>query len=511
MSVTGQRRDYRIGEGAEVDVDSLGSKSGAEPREVAVKFNDAPVNEKERIGHANDTRVGVTPLLDCERTVRPSVNRRIDHSVKGMTDRYIRLDVGVPVDVEEAFFALVASEPHGFWLDDSLGETVSYLGVGTPVPVTDGFAEFEAGGDSPVTRVGWVSYGERASTLGVSVGIEQHPRATVLAVDTVLEVDHRDGSIAVFSQSESTAAEWVRELTARHGAQFPAIDWPAAPPREALWRDSVHDYGHAITECLRHITDGDAYQLCMTTSINVPGDIDPIGTYIGLRRAAPTRHGGYLRSGDVTLLSSSPESFLTVRDRVASTMPIKGTRPRSMDPAEDSLLKRELLESDKERAENLMIVDLCRNDLSRVCEVGSVHVPALHVVETYSTVHQLVSTVSGTLNLGVTAADAARALFPAGSMTGTPKRSAVEILASLETGERGIYSGVFGFAGRGDLSLAMTIRSIVFEGSQAYIGVGGGITSDSDPVAELEETKLKAQALLRVMDAPDPWVAGAAG
>lgn len=418
-----------------------------------------------------------------------------------MTDRYIRLDVDVPVDAEEAFLALIASEPHGFWLDDSLGETVSYLGVGTPVPITDGFTEFESDGDSPITRVGWVSYGERASTLGVSVGIEQHPRATVLAVDTLLELDHRDGSVTVFSRNESTASDWVRELTARRGAGFPGIDWPTAPPRQARWRDSVDEYGRSITECLRHITDGDAYQLCMTTSIDVPGEIDPIGTYVALRRAAPTRHGGYLRSGDVTLLSSSPESFLTVRDGVASTKPIKGTRPRSMDPAEDQLLKRELLDSEKERAENLMIVDLCRNDLSRVCVVGSVHVPALHVVETYSTVHQLVSTVSGTLRDDVTAADAARALFPAGSMTGTPKRSAVEILAGLESGERGIYSGVFGCAGRGDLTLAMTIRSIVIDESGARIGVGGGITAGSVVIDEIHEVGVKADALLRVLGA----------
>lgn len=418
-----------------------------------------------------------------------------------MTDRYIRLDVDVPVDTEAAFLALVATRPHGFWLDDSLGETVSYLGVGTPVAVTDGFTEFESAGDSPVTRVGWVSYGERASTLGVSVGIERHPRSVVLDVDTVVEIDHRDGSVAIFAKDELVAADWARELAARHDAQFPAAEWPTAPPRAANWRDSVDEYGRAITECLRHITDGDAYQLCMTTSIEVPGEVDPISTYMALRRTSPTRHGGYIRSGEVTLLSSSPESFLTVRNRVASTKPIKGTRPRSMDPAEDMLLKRELLESDKERAENLMIVDLCRNDLSRVCEVGSVHVPALHVVETYSTVHQLVSTVSGTLSDGVSAADAARALFPAGSMTGAPKKSAVEILGGLESDERGIYSGVFGFAGCGELSLAMTIRSIVIDDQGATIGVGGGITAGSVVIDEIHEVGVKADALLRVLGA----------
>ena len=418
-----------------------------------------------------------------------------------MTDGFVRRDLAVPVQAEEAFLRLVAAEPHGFWLDDSLGETVSYLGLGSPVAVTTGFAELDSPNDVPVSRVGWISYGERESTLGVSVGIERHDRSVILDVDVLLELDHRDGSAVIYSKTDSLADAWHRELSNLVDAQIPLAEWPEPMPRTAKWRDSIADYESFIETCLRHITDGDAYQLCLTTSVDVPGDIDPIGTYIHLRRASPSRHGGYIRSGDVCLLSSSPETFLTVRGRVASTKPIKGTRPRSMDPAEDQLLKRELLESDKERAENLMIVDLCRNDLSKVCETGSVHVPALHVVETYSTVHQLVSTVSGTLADDVTASQAAAALFPAGSMTGAPKRSAVEILGGLETGERGMYSGVFGFAGRGDLTLAMTIRSIVIDESGATIGVGGGITSGSDPLAEIHEVGVKADALLRVLGA----------
>jgi para-aminobenzoate synthetase component 1 len=418
-----------------------------------------------------------------------------------MTDRYIKRDIDVPVDAEAAFLALVAPESHGFWLDDSLNETLSYMGIGTPVTVTDGFTEFETAAECPVSRVGWVSYGERASTMGVSVGLQRHPRAVVLDVAIVLEIDHRDGSVSLYSTSESLAEAWLSVLRGLPATPGAVPEPRTTQLREAHWQNGVTEYSQMIDACLRRITDGDAYQLCLTTSIDVPGTIDPVETYRALRRAAPTRHGGYLRSNNIVLLSSSPESFLTVRGRVASTMPIKGTRPRSMDPAEDLLLKRQLLESDKERAENLMIVDLCRNDLSQVCEVGSVHVPALHVVETYSTVHQLVSTVSGTLRDGVTPADAARSLFPAGSMTGAPKRSAVQILAGLESEERGIYSGVFGFAGRGDLSLAMTIRSIVIDESGATIGVGGGITSGSVAIDEIHEVGVKADALLRVLGA----------
>ena len=415
-----------------------------------------------------------------------------------MAVEYFRRDVGVAINPEVAFCALVAEAPHGFWLDDSLGESVSYMGLGTPLSVTDGFTEFEETCELPVSRVGWISYGERESTLGVTVGIERHQRSMVLDVTVVIELDHRDGSVTVLGTSEDLVERWHEVLGVLPDAS-PEIQLPIA--RTANWRDSVSDYSRSINECLRHITDGDAYQICLTTAVDVPGDIDPVETYLTLRRTSPTRHGGFIRSGGVTLLSSSPESFLTVRGRVASTKPIKGTRPRSIDPAEDQLLRRELLDSEKERAENLMIVDLCRNDLSTVCEVGSVHVPALHVVETYSTVHQLVSTVSGILADGVTASQVARALFPAGSMTGAPKRSAVQILGGLESGERGIYSGVFGFAGRGDLTLAMTIRSIVVDDRGATIGVGGGITSGSTVLAEVREVGVKADALLRVLGA----------
>ena len=418
-----------------------------------------------------------------------------------MADGYITREVHVPVNTEHVFTRLVADEPHGFWLDDSLEETVSYLGLGTPIPVTDGFTEFESESDVPVSRVGWISYGERESTLGVSVGMQRHARAVVLDVDVVLEVDHRDGSATLFAQSDAIADEWVAAIHEMSTVRRVVRESGMPEPRSAIWRDSVESYSRAIDECLRHITDGDAYQLCLTTSIEVPGDIDPISTYLALRKASPTRHGGFIRSGEVVLLSSSPETFLTVRGRIASTKPIKGTRPRSMDPAEDQLLRRELLDSDKERAENLMIVDLCRNDLSMVCEVGSVHVPALHVVETYSTVHQLVSTVSGTLADGISPAKAARALFPAGSMTGAPKRSAVEILGSLESAERGIYSGVFGFTGRDDLTFAMTIRSIIIDERGASIGVGGGITAGSVVLDEVHEVGVKADALLRVLGA----------
>jgi len=187
---------------------------------------------------------------------------------------------------------------------------------------------------------------------------------------------------------------------------------------------------------------------------------------------------------------------------LVETTPMKGTRPRSADPATDRALRAELLASEKERAENLMIVDLMRNDLGRIAELGSVSVPSLLEVEEYAHVHQLVSTVRARIAPPATALDVVRAAFPAGSMTGAPKHSAMSILHELEQGPRGVYSGAFGRLGLdGSADLAMVIRSIVLTPTGASIGTGGGITALSDPDEEIEETRVKARALLAVLGA----------
>lgn len=487
----------------------LGSDSAQRPPktlEVVVEGNDRSVDREKRIRNAHPPRVRVAPIFLGESARRPPEHTRIAHRVKAMAGEYARHVVGGKFDPALLFREIVAGHDGGFWLDDSLGSTISYLGVGKPIPTTDGFSELASEVPFPVSRVGWASYGERERTLGVAVGLSRDPRVAVLDVTHAIEIDHRDNEVSVIAREDD--AEFralIAMVTALEGVVVEPRRDP--PPREAIWRDSPARYSGFIDACLTHIRDGDAYQLCLTTRVDVSGEIDPIDTYLALRDVAPTRYGAYLRASGVVLLSASPESFLTVRGDRASTSPIKGTRPRSTDPAEDFVLRRELQESDKERAENLMIVDLCRNDLSKVCADGTVAVSALHEIETYSTVHQLVSTVTGQLAEGNSAADAARALFPAGSMTGAPKLRAVEILGRLETGERGIYAGVFGYGGAGDLTLAMTIRTIVVDDEGAHIGVGGGITADSIPDAEITEVGVKAAALLRVLGAsPNPYL-----
>lgn len=423
-----------------------------------------------------------------------------------MTEGFVRHVIDVPVDPVVIFRALVADRDGGFWLDDSLGETTSYMGVGVPIETSDPFSEFATTDEFPVSRVGWVRYGARSESLGLPVNSDRQPPVQMLAVDLAIEIDHREGRLSVIGRHrEATFEALVASVVDLGGLVAPDIQPPVA--HRAMWRDSPEKYAGFIESCLGHIHEGDAYQLCLTTRVDVNGDFDLADTYCALRAVAPTRNAAFLRIGDVALLSASPETFLTVRNRQASTSPIKGTRRRSDDPVEDARLQRELAESDKERAENLMIVDLCRNDLSQVCDPGTVTVSSLHEIQTYSTVHQLVSTVTGVLTAGQTPADAARALFPAGSMTGAPKRRAVQILEQLETGERGMYSGVYGFAGAGNLSLAMTIRSIIIDPNGAHIGVGGGITSGSDPASEIAEVGIKASALLGVLGAtPNPFL-----
>ena len=212
--------------------------------------------------------------------------------------------------------------------------------------------------------------------------------------------------------------------------------------------------------------------------------------YPQLRSHNPAPYAAHLVFDGVEVCSASPERFLTVRGREVEAKPIKGTISADQDPA--------LLTTDpKTRAENLMIVDLLRNDLSRVCEPGSVRVPKLMQVESYATVHQLVSTITGALRANATAIDTLRATFPPGSMTGAPKLRTCEIIDQLETGPRGVYSGVVGYLGfDGQADLSVVIRTALRAGAAVTIGAGGAIVLDSDPAAELEERNLKAQSVL---------------
>lgn len=255
-------------------------------------------------------------------------------------------------------------------------------------------------------------------------------------------------------------------------------------------------YTAAIARIKAYIASGDVYQVNLTQRFATPLPCPPYALYQRLRGRSPASFAAYLSFGPVQVVSSSPERFLTVRGRQIETRPIKGTRPRSSDPATDARLAAELLASEKDRAELLMIVDLERNDLGRVCAYGSVQVEKLWQLESHPTVHHLVATVSGTLRPEFDVIDCVAACFPGGSITGAPKIRAMEIIDELEPHRRHVYTGAIGYLGfNGHADLNIAIRTLTCVGGQAYYHVGGGIVWDSDPSAEYQETLDKGRAM----------------
>lgn len=353
--------------------------------------------------------------------------------------------------------------------------------------------------------VGWVGYEAGAGAAGAPVrdrgdGI---PDEMWVRTDELIAFDHASRQVWVLSESGRGHAVAERLLAA------PPVTAPgAADETRATARHAPAEYAALIERCRDAIREGDAYQLCLTTRFEIAGEFDPLTVYDRLRRAAPSHHGGLLRFGDVALVSATPERFLELAKGSVRTHPIKGTRRRGADAAADAALVDDLRSDPKERAENVMIVDLMRNDLSRVCDAASVTVERLLEVETYPTVHQLVSTIAGTLDPGTTVGEVLSATFPAGSMTGAPKLSAMSILHELEDGPRGVFAGCFGWIGRdGSGDLAMVIRSISTRPGGAYVGAGGGITWRSQAEAEVAEVALKARAPLAALGAglPPGW------
>lgn len=250
-----------------------------------------------------------------------------------------------------------------------------------------------------------------------------------------------------------------------------------------------------------YIASGDVYQVNLAHRYETELEGDLPGLYLRLRRRSPAPYGAYLNFGDMHALSVSPERFMSLRGGRVRTRPIKGTRPRGADAAEDARLRAELEASAKDKAELLMIVDLERNDLGRVCEPGSVRVDELYTVEAHPTVWHLVSEVSGRLSRGRDVFDLLRAAFPGGSITGAPKIRAMQIIAELEPHRRGLYCGSIGWLGfDGDAELNIAIRTIVEHRGRAFYHVGGGITWDSVPHEEYAETQAKARALREALN-----------
>jgi para-aminobenzoate synthetase len=449
---------------------------------------------------------------------------------------------------ETTFVSLFGESEHAFWLDSSrsgdrarfsfmgdasgpLAEVVLHnAGEGQPLldrlqqrledlrpaEIPDLPFEFDCG------FVGYLGYELKAECGYSSPHRSQHPDAAFLFTDRVIAFDHEQSCTYLLCLhepgEEEIADAWLDAMAAKLAAvpsggsgegrrTLPAVvrrPSPGSPPSAPSLSRSRDQYLKDIDACLQHLLEGNSYEICLTNQLQMELDIDPLDLYRRLRQVNPAPFASYLRFGDLAILSSSPERFLRVsREGEAEARPIKGTSRRGTTPEEDDQLSAALAADEKNRAENLMIVDLLRNDLGAVCEVGSVEVPAMMDVESYETVHQLVSAVTGRLRADVSALDCVRSCFPPGSMTGAPKVRTTEILDELEGSPRGVYSGAIGWLGLGGaLDLSVAIRTIVLAGGQATIGAGGAIVLGSDPTAEYEEMLLKAAAALRAID-PD--------
>jgi len=359
------------------------------------------------------------------------------------------------------------------------------------------------------------------------------PDLVLLLVDRLIALDHRSGRLfasalgfasdaaASRAHAEASLAELMRELgelgrvaakPCAAGASGEGEESGSRSAAERLGssssppvpRSSLVDatgYAERVREAQERIAAGDVYQVCLTQRLELSYVGDGWRLYRTLCRINPAPFAAFLELPEVTIAASSPERFLRLdAQRRVESRPIKGTRPRGKDPVEDAALRKALLCSPKDRAENLMIVDLVRNDLGRVCETGSIVVPELFSVESYATVFQLVSTIQGRLRGECDGIDLLCAAFPPGSMTGAPKLAALRILDGLEPVRRGLYAGALGYLDvRGGLDLAVAIRTVWLTAGRAVLHVGGGVVADSDPEAEYRESMDKAQALLEAL------------
>ena len=370
--------------------------------------------------------------------------------------------------------------------------------------------------------LGYLGYELKRETGGNDVAAAT-PDACLLFAGRAVVLDHAEGTAWLLTLDAPDAGDWLEVARAAVAAAAPAPGSatrgntpgkPAAPRFTA--RDTEAGYKAKVTEAQREIAEGNTYEVCLTTALSAASPagtqgIDPWPTYLDLRRRNPAPFASFLRFGELAVASTSPERFLQIAaDGRMRAEPIKGTRRRDTEPDVDAALRQELESSAKDRAENIMIVDLLRNDLSHFAVPGSVAVSRLCEIESYATVHQMVSTIDARLRPGLPRAEAVAACFPAGSMTGAPKVSTMAILERLEAAPRGVYSGAIGyFSLNGSADLSVAIRTLVISAlddgtADLSLGVGGAVTADSSPQEEYEEVRTKAFGVLSALGAQFP-------
>ena len=374
-------------------------------------------------------------------------------------------------------------------------------------PFVAGLPRFTGG------AVGYLGYDTAAWFEPVPLApAEDEDDAGFMLFDTVLAFDHVRHRILIIAnariapgddlraqyQFACTRIGFVERELERSLSRKPVAEGASLDVRANM---SQADYETMVRTAKEYIAAGDIYQVVLSQRFETTVTADPFTVYRALRHVNPSPYMYFLRVGGRSIVGASPEMLVRVEGRTAQTHPIAGTRPRGTSADEDAHFAAELLASEKERSEHVMLVDLGRNDLGRVCEYGSVHVPRYMTLERYSHVMHLVSVVEGTLAAGKDRLDALASCFPAGTVSGAPKVRAMEIIAELERDRRGVYAGAVGYLDfAGNLDCCITIRTVVMEGGRARVQAGAGIVADSDPTAEYQETRDKARAVLRALE-----------
>lgn len=377
-------------------------------------------------------------------------------------------------------------------LRDQLGEFVSPM---PDIPFAGG-------------ALGYWSYdlARRNHRIGeFALDAEHLPEMAVGIYDWACIIDHQECTARLVSrQRYAETGILLPQILARLKKTVPWVANAGQPSFRVHGRItsnlSREMYRNAFDAVQKYLHEGDCYQVNLAQRFAVQASGDAFSAYLVLRSLSPAPFSAFLDWPQVQILSVSPERFLQVRQGNVETRPIKGTRARSADPAEDVRLANELRQHPKDRAENLMIVDLLRNDLGKSCEPGTVRAPAMFEVESFSNVHHLVSTVKGVLREGRDALDVLGACFPGGSITGAPKQRAMEIIEQLEPNRRGVYCGVIGYVGHdGNMDTNIAIRTLVYSNGEMRGWAGGGIVADSDCDAEYQETLDKASSMLELL------------
>ncbi|MBB4931923.1 para-aminobenzoate synthetase [Lipingzhangella halophila] len=499
---------------------------------------------------AATTRAGVTETPDDATQPEPAHSHLGEHPNLGTETRTsapgpqpaeglrVRM-LPHAVDTDHAFVRLHGESPYAFWLDSSrVGGTARFSFLGDASGPTGEVLTYRVGDGAVTVRrddgerreqgtifdalrrrvahrphsrdtglpfdftggyVGYFGYELKADCGGAAPHRAPTPDAVWLRCDRVVAVDHATERTYLVASAEDPGADaWLaateRALATSSAPPPPAGAGATGTDLEPLLERPREQYLTDIKQCLAYLAAGESYEICLTNRLRLPAPHDDVAYYRRLRAARPAPYAALLRLGEVSVLSAAPERFLRIdADGVADSRPIKGTAPRHPDPGTDRQWAEALRTGAKTRAENLMIVDLLRNDLGRVCEIGSVAVPEFMYTESYATVHQLVSTVRGTLRCDVSPIDAIRACFPGGSMTGAPKLRTMEIIDRLESSARGVYSGALGYVSHnGTTDLSIVIRTAIRHGDTLTVGAGGAIVLDSDPDEEYAEMLLKA-------------------